>query len=134
MGLAPHEQRVLTGIEQSLRRSDARLAARFATFTAMTSGSAVPRWERVSPRRLRPRRLRSLALLTAGTAAAALFMAALVFGQVGHASGTRHMTCGVAGGRQSICQPAGGPSGHAARYAGPAPAPAGPPAAAQPGR
>jgi len=133
MGLAPHEQRVLAGIEQSLRRSDPRLAARLATFTAMTAGSAVPRWERLSPRRLRLG-VRRLAVLTAGTAAAALFVAALVLGQITHTTGARQVTCGAAGGRLSICEPAGGPSGHPARYADPARAPADQAAAAQPGK
>jgi hypothetical protein len=112
MGLGLRERRTLARIEQSLQRSDPRLAARLATFTSLTCGSAIPRWERLSPWRLR---LRRLALLTAGTAAAALFVAALVFGQVRHSSGAERAACNVAAGRLSICQPAGGPPGHLGR-------------------
>jgi hypothetical protein len=113
MGLAPHEQRVLASIEQSLRRSDPRLAARFATFTSLNSGSAVPRRECLSPRRPQ---LRRLALLTAGAAAVALFVAALVLGQVRQAPGAGQAVCGAAAVRFSICQPAGGPSPHPPRH------------------
>ena len=109
MGLAPHEQRVLAGIERSLRRSDPRLAARLASFTALTRGSAIPRWECLAPWWLR---LRRLALLTAGTAAAGLFVAALVLGQVRHSSSAQRAVCGVAAGRLSICPPTGRPSRH----------------------
>jgi Protein of unknown function (DUF3040) len=116
MGLARHERQVLAGIEQSLRGSDPRLAARLATFTSLTSGTAIPRWECLSPWWLR---LRRLTLLTAGTAAA-LFVAALVLGQVTHSSGAGRVVCGVAAGRLSVCRPAGGPSPHPARAAGPA--------------
>jgi hypothetical protein len=117
MGLARRERRMLAGIEQSLRGSDPRLAARLATFTSLTSGSAIPRWESLSPWWLR---LRRLALLTAGTTAAALFVAALVLGQVRYASGAGRVVCGVAAGRPSMCRPARGPSPHPARRAGPA--------------
>jgi hypothetical protein len=131
MGLAPREQRLLAGIEQSLRRSDPRLAARLATFTELTSGSAVPRWECLSPWWLR---LRRLALLTAGAAAAVLFVAALVFGQVRYASGASKVTCSVAAGRLSICQPAGRPPGHPGRGPAAARTPSGREAAAWPRR
>ena len=133
MGLAAHEQRVLATIEQSLRQSDPRLAARLATFTALNSGSAVPRWECLSPWRLRLR-LRRLALLAAGTLAAALFVAALVVGQVRHSSGARHVMCSVAAGRLSICQPADGPARHPIRHAGPTRAAAGQTSTAWSGR
>jgi len=112
MGLVPRERRTLARIEQSLQRSDPGLAARLATFTSFTSGSAIPRWERLSPWWLR---LRCLALLTAGTAATALFVAALVVGQVRHSSGAPRAVCNVAAGRLSICQPADGPPGHPGR-------------------
>jgi hypothetical protein len=112
MGLVPRERRTLARIEQSLQRSDPGLAAQFARFTSFTSRSAIPRWERLAPWWLR---LRRLALLTAGTTAAALFVAALVLGQVRHSSGAPRAVCNVAAGRLSLCQPAGGPPGHLGR-------------------
>jgi Protein of unknown function (DUF3040) len=131
MGLARHERRMLAGIEQSLRGSDPRLAARLATFTSLSSGTAIPRWECLSPWWLR---LRRLALLMAGTATAALFVVALVLGQITHSSGARRAVCGVAAGRLSICRPAGGPSPYPAHRVDPARARAGLPAGARPGR
>jgi Protein of unknown function (DUF3040)/MMPL family len=116
MGLARNERRALAGIERSLRGSDPRLATRLATFTSLTAGNGIPRWESLSPWWLR---LRRLPLLMAGTAATALFVAALVLGQVRHSSGAQRTVC-VAAGRLSICRPTAAPSHHPVWQAGPA--------------
>jgi hypothetical protein len=56
MSLKPSEQKALAAIEQALRSTDRRLAARLATFTMLTAGGRVPRWKCLSPWRLRFRR------------------------------------------------------------------------------
>jgi hypothetical protein len=43
------QQRVLASMHDSLRGSDPRLVARFATFTELTAGKEIPRIERVRP-------------------------------------------------------------------------------------
>jgi Protein of unknown function (DUF3040) len=120
MSLAPREQRALARIEHALRISDPRLAARLATFTALTSRGRVPRWKWLSPWRLRLRRLVPLAL------PAAAVTLGLVLGHFIQPSGRYRMICGVVTGHMNICQvtspsrhpaPAPGRSGSATRPA-----------------
>lgn len=109
MSLAPREQRSLARIEHALRISDPRLAARLATFTALTSRGTVPRWKWLSPWRLRLRRLIPLALSPAAVALG------LSLGYAIQPSGSYRMVCGVAAGRPGICQLARG-SSHGANH------------------
>ncbi len=98
MSLAPREQRALAAIEHALRVSDPRLAARLATFTALTSRGTVPRWKWLSPWRLRLRRLIPLTIPLAGV------VLGVLLGGVIRPSGSYRMVCGAASGHPVICQ------------------------------
>lgn len=128
MSLAPREQRALARIEHALRVSDPRLAARLATFTALTSGGTVPRWKWLSPWRLRLRRLIPLAL------PAAAVTLGLVLGYLIQPSGSSRIACGIDAGRLNICQVADGSSRHPARAPGRSGAAARPPVVPGSGR
>ncbi len=65
MGLAPSEQRALALIEDSLRRSDPRLAAMMATFGVLVTRRRIRCWTCVSPWRLQARRMVLAALVLA---------------------------------------------------------------------
>lgn len=65
MSLAPDERRALAEIEESLYASEPELAAKMATFAALTSGEKVPRWKWLSPWRLRLKRIIKLAIALA---------------------------------------------------------------------
>src|SRR5487761_1389981 len=72
MSLAPKEQRALAGIEDSLSRSDPRLATMLATFTVPSSRGRIPRWKALPPGRSRIRRFIPVTLATALTGLAVL--------------------------------------------------------------
>lgn len=112
MSLAPGERRALDRIEESLRRSDPRLTAQLATFTALTSRDRVPRWKCLSPWRLRIRAFCPvmIAMMAAGLIGASL----LLF----HPSGP----AGPAGPPPAACRSVSGcpPAGQSSRYASPA--------------
>ncbi|HEX6522547.1 MAG TPA: DUF3040 domain-containing protein [Streptosporangiaceae bacterium] len=82
MSLAPGEERILTEIEQQLRRSDLRLAARLALFRHSPFRKAQgPAEGRVSPWRAhprRPRRTRRLALVAAMVSTLAIAISVLL--------------------------------------------------------
>jgi hypothetical protein len=56
MSLAPGERRALAKIEESLSRTDRKLAAKLATFNVLASRRRL-RWRWLSPWRLRLRRI-----------------------------------------------------------------------------
>lgn len=63
MSLAPGEQETLTEIENSLCRSDPRLAAMFAVFSRQIFGRQGPVRELLSPWRPRSRQIMKIVLL-----------------------------------------------------------------------
>src|SRR5579875_3763785 len=64
MSLAPSEQRALTEIENSLKRSDPTLAELLADFNRIASPEELPRWERLSPWRSRLKDILPVAVAT----------------------------------------------------------------------
>ena len=94
MSLKPREQRALAAIEDALRSTDRKLAARLATFTMLTADGRVPRWKCLSPWRLRLRR--HLRLLLAVVAVCTVVVTIVVFGHSGHPHGSLTGSCGGA--------------------------------------
>lgn len=94
MSLKPREQKALAAIEDALRSTDRRLAARLATFTMLTAGGRVPRWKCLSPWRLRLRR--HLRLLLAVAALGMVVASIVLFGHSGHPHGSLTGSCGGA--------------------------------------
>lgn len=92
MSLAPRERKALAGIEDSLRTTDPKLAARMATFTELVSAGKIPRWKCLSPWRLRIRHCRAAGLVAAMVILAVVCIA---FGLRGHASSTSWGRCGI---------------------------------------
>ena len=134
MSLAPKEQRALAGIEDSLCRSDPRLATMLATFTVRSSRGRIPRWKGLPPGRLRIRRFIPVALATALTGLAVL--GGLLLSHPSQSACTPR-SGGVSALRLIIgCQPGGSPPRHSKRAAGNSGAgasPAGIPAGHSPG-
>jgi hypothetical protein len=50
MGLPAGQERILSGIEDELRKGEPRLASRFAIFTRLTGDEELPRTEQLTPR------------------------------------------------------------------------------------
>jgi hypothetical protein len=115
MSLAPSERRALARIEDSLRSTDHKLAAKVATFNVLASRGRVPRWKWLSPWRLRLKRI--IPITVAVAALGVLILTAIVFS---HSGQSRDASCGVYGvtGGRVNCTPAGGPSRLQNRTAG----------------
>ena len=94
MSLKPGEQKALAAIEDALRRTDRRLAARLATFTMLTAGGRVPRWKCLSPWRLRLRR--HLGLLLAVVAVCTVVLTVILFSHSSHPHASLTGSCGYA--------------------------------------
>ena|SRR5487761_509304 len=116
MSLAPKEQRALAGIEDSLSRSDPRLATMLATFTVPSSRGRIPRWKALPPGRSRIRRFIPVTLATALTGLAVL--GGLLLSHPSQQACTPR-SGGVTAFRLIIgCQPGGSPPRHSKRAAG----------------
>jgi hypothetical protein len=121
MGLAPNEQRELTGIENSLRKSDPGLAAMLSAFNEMASRGTRPTRERLSPWHHRLRRLLPIIVATFVLGVAALGFALL--SQISQAGSAGNAACGKAVEQVVPCQqarPAPGETGTSGHPRGPA--------------
>jgi hypothetical protein len=105
MSLAPSEREALARIEDALRSSDPALAAKFATFTALTRGGKVPRWKCLSPWRLWIRHLFPIGVILGGFGLLVLLIA--LFSQAANQHGTSHVSCGATLYRAAACDHAG---------------------------
>ena len=107
MSLAPSERQALATIEDSLRRTDPRLAAKLATFNVLVTRRRFRRWKSLSPWRLHVRPVIKMAVALA--ALGLLILIVTVFSHPGPRRGSRggcsatvvHVTCSPAGGRSS---------------------------------
>jgi hypothetical protein len=127
MSLAPNEHRVLTQIEDSLRRSDPKLAAMLTSFNRTASGEKIPATERLSPWRARLRRI--LPVVAACLVIALLAASFVMLGRVGHPAGQSAGACAAAPARVTACRRPGLGTHHAPQSgsnAAPHPGPQGP--------
>ncbi len=131
MGLAPNEQRELTGIEHSLRKSDPRLAAMLSAFNEMASrgtrtARARPRGTRTARARLSPQHRRPRRLLPVIVATCVLGVVAFGFAllsQISQAGSAGNAACGSSAAQVIPCQraqPAPGATGTGGHARGPA--------------
>jgi hypothetical protein len=124
MGLPAHQERILSGIENSLRQGEPHLVSRFAIFARLAGGDELPRTEQLIlppwPQRwLKNARLRALLTVPAAliALAAALFFASTsgarpcpAAGRASATAPTRWDTCTASG--------AGGAATHGIRIGG----------------
>jgi hypothetical protein len=94
MGLGPNEQRLLDQIERALHGSDAKLAAKLATFNRLTFHEAMPLRERLlhSPSRV----VRWAPVAMAAFVMFMILISVTVLSRIGPAKGSSGAACGIA--------------------------------------
>jgi len=109
MSLPACQERILSGIENELRKGAPRLASRFAIFTRLTGDEELPRTEQLAPRRWLDRSRMPAAILVPLVMlalASALFFAGVFAGAARTcgaaarrpaAAATRWVTCAATG-------------------------------------
>ena len=115
MSLAPSERQALATIENSLRRTDPRLAAVMTVFTILATRRKIPRWKCLSPWRLRIRRLIPVAIAMA--VGGLVVLGGVFLSHTSQMPGPPRSVCGIAIEQTNKCPSTGRAPGHQDRLA-----------------